>query len=156
MTLLKEWATVLCAVGIGCAILRMLCPKGVMRRTFQVLTAMAFLCCLLVPVGSLGELWDTTVDATEQDVPTALSDATAERVLIVLEEELVRDAQTRLSPLKVTVKKATVVRDMSRTDSIYIERVKLTFDKADHPLAASAVTTLEQAWGTVVEVQYNG
>ncbi len=157
MTMLREWAVALCTVGIGCAFLRMLCPKGALRRTFGALTATAFLCCLITPLGSIGTLFRDSFDvAPSSQVPTALNEATQDRITMIIEDALVRDAAARLASFDVTVKKATVVRDTAQQDSIYIERVKLTFDKADHPLDGQAVAVLERAWGTVVEVQYSG
>lgn len=157
MTVIREWAAVLCTAGVACAFLRMLCPKGALKRTFGVLTSLFFFCCLIAPVGSLGALvGEDLVSVPEQEVSSTLDDTIEEQIIVILETALVQDANERLTSYGVTVKKAMIIRDMSREDSIYIERVKLTFDKADHPLEGSAVTTLEQAWGTIVEVQYSG
>lgn len=157
MTAIREWAVVLCTAGIACAFLRMLCPKGALRRTFGMLTALFFFCCLIAPLGTLGaQLGRVFGDVAAQEVPTALEEQTAEQVAAVLEQALVQDAAERLADYGVKVKKAEIVRDMTRLDSIYIERVRLTFAKADYPLDKTAVSTLERAWGMIVEVQYSG
>lgn len=157
MTMLQEWAAALCAAGLACAFLRMLCPKGSLRRTFGILTALFFFCCLIAPLSSLGTLvgeWFTP--PTSVQTPTVLAQETEEQVVNVLEEALLADAQERLAAFAVQVKKVRIIRDTDRADSIYIERVSVTFDKADYPLDKGVANTLEQAWGVIVEVQYGG
>ncbi len=156
MTELQDWAVGMCTVGIGCALLYMLCPVGVMRRVFGVLTAVFFLCCLLTPIrnviGMASELFALPDDT---EVPTALAEEVEEQAEMLIADALLRDATQRLGRT-VTIRKVTVCRDNTRTDSIYIERVRVTLDREDKEVASTVRATLEQAWGTVVEVYYVG
>lgn len=156
MTQLQEWAAALCTTGIGCALLHMLCPAGVMRRVFGTLTAVFFLCCLLSPLRSLlTVVSDVFAFPAETEVPTALSEEVSEQAETILSEVLLEDARGRLTDT-ATVKNVTVCRDNAREDGIYIERVRVTLDKEDRAAASTVRTVLQQAWGVIVEVYYVG
>lgn len=156
MSYIRDWAAGLCVAGIGCSLLHLLCPAGAMRRVFSVLTAVFFFCCLLSPLQAVtsfaGELFSLP---TQTDVPQALSEEVDEQIQQLLDSTLLADACSRVGE-QVTVKAVTAIRDKSCTDSIYIERVLVTLDKSDHPVPRAVYTTLEQAWGVTVEVQYVG
>ena len=77
-------------------------------------------------------------------------DAQAEAVLT---QTLLGDAVERVGET-ATVKKVTLCRDKTRTDRIYIERVRITLDREDMAVASAVRKTLEQAWGVPVEVYY--
>ncbi|MBQ3069464.1 MAG: hypothetical protein IJD01_05925 [Clostridia bacterium] len=150
---MEEWTVGLCAAGIGCAVLEQLVPDGAVKRVFSVLVAVAFFGCFLSPLSSLFRLaggW--LVQATPvTDVPTALNDTVTEQITEVLEEAMRQDAEARLG---VTVREVRIYRDITRDDSIYIERADVVFDGKEHPLAQGAVQQLEQVWGTALEVYY--
>ncbi len=155
MTQIQDWAAALCVSGIGCTLLHMLCPAGTMRRVFGVLTAVFFFCCILSPVqGLVSFAADLFSVSPQTEVPTALSDTVYEQAQQVIENALLQDAQTRLADT-VTVKKVSVIRDKTQTDSIYIERVMITLDREDRSAVKTVYTTLEQAWGITVEVYYS-
>ena len=154
MTGVQHWAVGLCMAGIGCTVLRMLCPAGATRRVFGVLTAVFFFCCLLSPLQALmsvaGDWFDFSVQTT---VPTTLSETVNGQVEAVLEAALLRDAQVHFGQ-DTAVERVSVVRDMSRTDSIYIERVQVYLAEDTHPVSPKAIAALERAWGITVEVYY--
>ena len=152
----RDWAAAMCGVGIGCALLSMLCPDGRMRRVFGVLIAVFFLCCLLSPLKTLvGLATDLFALPEKSAVSQALTEEVAEQTTAILEQALFEDA-VRLVGDTVTLKKTVVCRDNSRSDSIYIERVRVTLSREDRVEAPSARMTLEKAWGVPVEVYYVG
>ena len=156
MSEFQDWAAAMCGVGIGCTLLSTLCPVGRMRRVFSVLTAVFFLCCLLVPLKTLvGTASDLFALPEGSAVSQGLTKEIDEQTTAILEQALFEDAVSRLGDA-VTVKKTAVCRDNSRTDSIYIERVRVTLDRGDKGSAPSVRTTLEKAWGVPVEVYYVG
>ncbi len=156
MTQLQDWAVAMCSVGIGCALLHMLCPVGTMRRVFGVLTAVFFLCCLLTPLKTLVGMAVELFALPEQaEVSTVLTEEVNEQAEALIADVLLGDAKERVGDM-ATVKKVTVCRDNTRADSIYIERVRVTLDREDRAVASAVRATLEQAWGTVVEVYYVG
>ncbi len=145
----------LCAAGIGCSLLRMLCPKGSMGRVFGVLTAVMFLCCLLLPLQGIGriaaDIFQTETDAA---ISQELDETVIKQLMSAVEQALFDDATTRLEGDSVRVKKVTVIGDIDEHGSIYIERVKVTFHKDDRKHAPAAATKLERAWGRAVDVYY--
>ncbi len=154
MSVLQEWAAAMCGIGVGCAVLSMLCPAGRMRRVFGVLTAVLFLCCMLSPVKALVGLATELFSLPEEtEVSLELSDKVNEQAESVLTQTLLRDADERVGDI-ATVKKVTLCRDKTRTDRIYIERVRVTLDREDMAVASAVRKTLEQAWGVPVEVYY--
>lgn len=156
MSGLQDWAATLCTLAIGCSLLSMLCPAGRMRRVCGILTAVLFLCCLLSPLGSmLTFVKELFVLPENTQVSVELTDEVNEQARRILTEALLSDARERLSET-ATVKKVAVYRDSSRTDSIYIERVRVTLDKQDRGAGAVVRAALEQAWGVAVEVYYVG
>ena len=156
MSGLRDWAAALCSAGIGSALLFMLCPAGATKRVFAVLTAVFFLCCFLMPLKSgIDLLSDWFALSEETTVPTELSEEIDAQAEAVITETLYSDAVARVGET-VSVKKVQIVRDSTRTDSIYIERVHLVLAKDDQASALSVRKTLEQAWGLPVEVYYVG
>ena len=156
MTTLQNWAAAMCSAGIGCALLHMLCPAGKMRRVFSVLTAVFFLCCLLVPLKTIVSMATEWFALPEETIVSEeLTEEVNAQTEAVLADVLLADAMERLGDT-ATVKKVAVVRDNTRADGIYIERVRITLGKEDRPAAQAVRATLEKAWGTVVEVYYVG
>lgn len=156
MNEVQDWAVGLCTAGIGCTLLHTLCPAGTMRRVFKVLTGVFFFCCLMSPLSALTELaTDLFALPAHTAVPSALSETVDEQIQDLLDQALLQDAQARLGDA-VTVKDVSVKRDMSRTDSIYIECVRITLAQEDHALSHTVYPMLEQAWGIKVEVYYDG
>jgi len=156
MTEIQGWAAAMCAIGIGCTLMSMLCPSGAVRRTFGTLTAVFFLCCLLTPIKTLiGQAVDLFAVREQTAVSRPLDETVNAQAQEVIAAALLRDAEQRLSET-ATVKKVTVYRDNTRADSIYIERVRVTLSQEDRTVGATVRKALEQAWGTVVEVYYVG
>lgn len=154
MTAIQDWAAGLCTAGIGCSLLHSLCPAGAMRRVFGVLTAVFFFCCLLSPLTSVATLLsDVFAFSDDMTVSQELSDTVDEQVLQVLEATLLQDAKDRVGET-VQVKAVTIIRDMSRADDIYIERIRVTLSEQDRPVPSTVYATLENAWGRTVEVYY--
>ncbi len=156
MTAIQDWASSVCALGIGCAVLKMLCPAGAMRRVFGVLTAVIFVCCLLSPFTTMLESVKDLFAIPRTASPSyELSDAVNEQAVAVIEEALLVDARSRLQDT-ADVKSVTVIRDTMREDSIYIKRVLVTVDGEDHASSFKIRATLQSAWGVDVEVNDNG
>ena len=154
MTAIQDWAAGLCTAGIGCSLLHLLCPAGAMRRVFGVLTAVFFFCCLLSPLSSAVTLAsDLFVFPDEATVSRELSDTVNEQAQRVIEAALLRDATDRVGET-VQVREVAIIRDMSRSDGIYIERIRVTLSEQDRPVPSAVYATLEQAWGRMVEVYY--
>ena len=157
MTALSEWAMGLCAAGVACAVLDMLSPSGGLKRVTGLLTAVFFFCCLIGPLGEVvGECrtWFSSEAIAQTEVDTSLDDAVIQQVEDLLSSTLKDDAASRMNAYGLSVKKVSVERDMSRSDSIYIKRVQVVFAKEDHPVPEAAVKELERAWSTSVEVYY--
>ena len=157
MTALGEWAMGLCAAGVACAVFDMLAPSGSMKRVSSLLTAVFFFCCLIGPLGEvIGDCreWFSAQATADVPVETALDDTAIKQVEQMLATSLQADAASRTASYGLTVKKVEVERDMSRSDSIYIERVRVVFAKDDQPVPDAAVNVLECAWSTPVEVYY--
>ena len=154
MNVLRDWASAMCGIGIGCAILSSLCPAGRMRRTFGILTSVLYLCCMLSPVKTLVGLVTERFSLSEEaSVSSELSEEVDAQAEAVLTQTLLGDAVERVGET-ATVKKVTLCRDKTRTDRIYIERVRITLDREDMAVASAVRKTLEQAWGVPVEVYY--
>lgn len=155
MNEIQNWAVTLCAAGIGCSLLRMLCPKGAMSRVFGVLTAVLFFCCLLLPLQTVGQIavgiFQTEADDT---VPQELDETVKQQITSAVEQALLDDAKERLENDGVQVKRVAIVGDIDADGGIYIERVKVTFAKDDRERISLAATKLEQAWGRAVDVYY--
>ncbi len=151
---IRDWAVAMCGIGIGCAVLSMLCPTGQMRRVFGVLTAVLFLCGMLSPVKTLiGFTVELFSLPEERQVSSELSEEVSEQAETLLTQTLFHDAVERIGET-ATVKKVTLCRDKTRTDRIYIERVRITLDRNDMAAASAVRTILQQAWGVPVEVYY--
>lgn len=157
MTAFTDWAVGLCAAGVACALLRMLCPEGAMNTAMRVITAMLFFCCLLSPLGILREVFADgflRVDASAPPPLSALTERVDEQATAIIERVLLQDATERLETM--TIKRVEIVRASSNTpNGVAVERVKVVFDKEEHPLGSSAAAVLEQAWGVPVEVYYS-
>ncbi len=157
MTAFTDWAVGLCAAGVACALLRMLCPEGAMNSAMRVITAMLFFCCLLSPIGMLRELFADgflRVDASAPPPSSALSERVDEQATAIIEHVLLEDATARLG--EITVKRVEILcASTDAQSSMVIERIKVVFDKEEHPLGSSAIAVLEQAWGVPVEVYYS-
>lgn len=154
MNVIRDWATAMCGIGIGCAVLSMLCPVGRMRRVFGVLTAVLFLCCVLSPAKAFVGLAAEWLSLSEErQVSSELSEEVHEQAEAVLTQTLFDDAVERVGQT-ATIKKVTLCRDNARTDCIYIERVRVTLDREDMATASTVRKILEQAWGVSVEVYY--
>lgn len=157
MTAFADWAAGLCAAGVACAILHMLCPDGALREALRVVTALLFFCCLLSPLGMLKE-WLADGILTEEPgvsaVSVTLSERVEEQAITVIEDALLRDARGRLKDMEI--KRVEVVRgDGDEAVGISVDRVRVVFAKEAHPVSTVAVDTLEQAWGIPVEVYYS-
>ena len=50
MDAVKAWAAGLCAVSMGCVLLKMLAPKGGMGKLIHLIIAAFFLCCFAAPL----------------------------------------------------------------------------------------------------------
>ena len=154
MTAVQDWAAGLCVAGIGCTVLRMLCPAGATRRVFGVLTSVFFFCCFLSPLGAVLSMAGEVLNLSPQSqVPSMLSDTVNEQVEKVLESALLQEAQTYFGQ-EISVERIAVIRDMSRSESIYIERVRVTLNEHAHPASPHTIAALERAWGLPVEVYY--
>jgi len=158
MTVLREWAGGFCAAGIACALLGALCPKGAMQQAFGVLTALLMLCSLLSPVQLLVSTLQNGVVAPTDElaVPQALSETAQKQALSIIEQALYKDALERLGEEKVTLKRLYAQRDNQEDGRIYIQKVRLVFDKADRPVDPQVIHRLSAAWGVPTEVYYEG
>ncbi len=158
MTALTDWASGLCAAGVGTTLLFMLCPDGPLKKALRVLTAMLFFACLLSPLGMLREVLRdgmTMPSSPSAQVSQSLNEQVDEQVQSVLEQVLKADADERLASMNIPVKNVHIERDTAKENSIYIKRVRVVFDKNDHPVPIAAKQTLEKAWGVPVEVYYS-
>ena len=156
MTAFADWAAGLCAAGVACAILRLLCPEGVLNDTLRVVTALLFFCCLLSPLGMLREfLADgfSVAAASSSSVSRALDERVDKQAAAVIEDALLRDAVERLE--NVEVKRVEIVCvESDEAVGVTVERVRVVFAKEEHPLPVTVTATLERAWGVPVEVYY--
>ena len=157
MTMFANWAAGLCAAGVACALLRMLCPEGTLNSAMRVATALLFFCCLLSPIGMLRELLaDGFADANVSTAQPsyALAERVDDQATAVIEQALLRDATDRLE--NIAVKRVEILRSSDAAQiGVAVDRVRVVFDKAEHPLNTAEVTILEQAWGIPVEVYYS-
>ncbi|MGN0172787.1 MAG: hypothetical protein ACI39E_08390 [Acutalibacteraceae bacterium] len=157
MDRIREWAIGLCTAGIGCSLLHLLCPSGSLQKLFKTLTAVFFAVCLLSPLQAIPHLFENmSIQLSTQEPDGTLAEKTQEQITSLINEKLTEQARQLTAKYGITVKKVEVKRDTSREDNIYIERITVTVDKQDYPIEREVYTVLEQAFGTIVEVQYVG
>ena len=114
MDAVKAWAAGLCAVSMGCVLLKMLAPKGGMGKLIHLIIAAFFVCCFAAPLMKLTALeeWElpelssstqaqaleqTVTQQLERQIDTALRE-TARTVLSIYGIEMTKSPRKRILP----------------------------------------------------------
>lgn len=150
----KAWAAALCAVSIGCVLIKMLAPKGGMGKIFHLIIAAFFLCCFAAPLMKIKEM-------NELEFPEFSSPAVSDGLDKTVEQQLIRQihaameetARTTLKNYGIELAEIAVQTDTSEEGGIYITRITLYLDKQNISKATAAKQVMEQRLGTEVFVE---
>ena len=96
MDAVKAWAAGLCAVSMGCVLLKMLAPKGGMGKLIHLIIAAFFLCCFAAPLMKLTAL-------EEWELPELSSSTQAQALEQTVTQQLERQIDTALEETARTV-----------------------------------------------------
>lgn len=89
MDAVKAWAAGLCAVSMGCVLLKMLAPKGGMGKLIHLIIAAFFVCCFAAPLMKLTAL-------EEWELPELSSSTQAQALEQTVTQQLERQIDTAL------------------------------------------------------------
>ena len=154
MDAVKAWAAGLCAVSMGCVLLKMLAPKGGMGKLIHLIIAAFFVCCFAAPLMKLTAL-------EEWELPELSSSTQAQALEQIVTQQLERQidtalgetARTVLSNYGIEMTKISAQTDTSEDGGIYITRITLYLDKQNISQAAAAKQVMEQRLGMEVFVE---
>ena len=150
MDAVKAWAAGLCAVSMGCVLLKMLAPKGGMGKLIHLIIA-AFFAAPLMKLTALEE-WELP-ELSSSTQAQALEQTVTQQLERQIDTALRETARTVLSNYGIEMTKISAQTDTSEDGGIYITRITLYLDKQNISQAAAAKQVMEQRRGMEVFVE---
>lgn len=154
MDAVKSWATMLCVVAVGCALVQMLAPKDGMGKILKLIIAAFFLCCMVSPLLSIKSLSSLNLDLLPDEIS---ADLLQERVNEQLKQQMAaavkKVADKSLKNYGITAEKVIVETDTSEEGGIYIRQVILYLNSQNIQKALTARQVMEQQLGVDVSVE---
>lgn len=153
MNEIRGWMLGACFAAAACALLELLCPSGKMQKTARTVTAVFFLCAVLLPAEKALRSISLTSGGEVQtaSVPAELSAQVAEQSCSTAQQsvqQLIRDLllQHGIAPERIFV---AVEADSS--GAILIKSAQVWLSAEDYFHAAEIKAWVEAELGVVVE-----
>lgn len=150
----RQWCSFVCFGAVGCCVAQLLVPPKGIGRLFHMVTVTAFICCLLLPLLSIGSRLSLDVDFLTDDIVAGELEKKVNEQLCLQVEETVRQlADECFEQRGSSAEKITVKTDISDDGSIHIQQVVLVVDKQNVSVALVVRDVLRQQLGTTVTVE---
>lgn len=154
MEALKQWAVTIIMTALSGAVIQILMPKGKTERMVNIILSLFFLCAILSPfiTGTSQSLWDELNDKIF--IPEAeLSDKQENLNETILKET---EKETENAIYKLAVQEGfseinvNVNMDISGTNSISIDEIKISVPAAERNKAIEWISSLEKMFNVPV------
>lgn len=133
MDALKSWGLAVCFAALAAGIAAIITPSGKMEKMFKLTISLFFLCCILVPLFSLGNIIPKDIKLTDQSSAgnTELNSAVTEQAEDISSQKLrsmvIECCKSEgVTPLKVEVKIIT-----NKDGSMNAETTEVTLSPKD-------------------------
>ncbi len=158
MNEVKIWVLGACFAAAACALMELLCPSGKMQKSARTVTAIFFLCAVLLPAGkalqkiSLGSA-DTVQTAS---VPEELSSRVAEQSCTVAQQSVQNLIRSLLIQHNITPERITVSVHVDDSGTIGISRAVVLLNSADYAREQEIRSWISAELGVTAECQCAG
>lgn len=154
METLKQWAVTIIMTALSGAVIQILMPKGKTERMVNIILSLFFLCAILSPfiTGSTKALWD------ELNNKILIPEAEFSANQVSLNETVLRETEkeTENAIYKLAVQEGfseinvQVNMDISGTNSISIDEIKISVPAAERNKAIQWISSLEKMFNVTV------
>lgn len=131
---IKGWILGICFAALVCSLLEMLFPNGNMEKSAKFITALFFLCAMVIPAAKQlkNTNWDYTMEISAQaNVNGALEDKVSEQLMHASEKNLERLISDLLEEQKIIPDKISVTMDTDETGCIVIKGTEVYLKEED-------------------------
>ena len=136
MEQLKQWAVMICAVAVLCAMLHMLAPNSKMEKPFKLVLGLFFLCCffspLLIDITSFA-IAPESVESSINKQSNTFSETVQKQVEEAFKKKISGQIEAILKDFPVKTEKINVLINTTEGGGIYITQIEI-FIQADFHL----------------------
>ena len=155
MEAVKDWVVGVCAAAMVCTLLDLLLPRGKTEKAAKLVTAMFFLCAMLVPVASgWKELdWEDVTEAGGEGLSMEeLEKKVGEQVLEVSGRSMEESVAKALRESGIEAEKISVRMHIDREGYISMERTDIFLTEKDAGRKEEVRKKIEAFTGATVNV----
>ena len=135
MNEVKVWVIGACFAAAACALLELICPSGKMQKSARTVTAVFFLCAVLLPAGKALRSISLSAGGTVASVPEELSSRVAEQSRTVAQQSVQNLIRSLLGRHSVTPRQVLVTVETDNSGAIAIQSARVLLSKTDFPRA---------------------
>ncbi|MGI6261149.1 MAG: hypothetical protein ACOYJR_04840 [Acutalibacteraceae bacterium] len=155
---IKLWVLGACFAAAACALLELLCPSGKMQKSARTVTAIFFLCAVLLPAGRV--LKNLSLNSGESlqtaSVPEELSSRVAEQSRSVAQQSVQNLIRSLLGRHGVTPERISVTVETDGAGTIQICGAFIWLNAGDLAKEQQVRTWVAEELGIAVECRSAG
>ena len=155
MSEIKGWILGICFAAVVCSLLEMLFPKGTMEKSAKFITALFFLCAMVIPAVSKFQdfKFDIALEQQTNALPSEeLDNKVSEQLKRASEQNIERLIKGLLEENEIFPDKISVIMDTGQNGSIEIKGAEILLTDGDFAKQEQVKNLLRSQLGIRAEV----
>ncbi len=152
----KAWILGICFAGLACAVLDMVYPSGNMEKSIKLVTAVFFLCALVVPAaGRLSHIdWELTKETSAAVTASPDLEEALNRQVLRASEYNLETAIKRLleQQFQIAPQEISVTMDTRDNGSIEMKCIEILLEEKDKGMQEELKKYVQQQVGMTPEI----